>query len=239
MSKLAVDDDDRCFIDPVTAFPVCSRGIVGAPATAVTAVDVVNGRACALTGEVAEDAVADPPIIGSPGGELVCWGAVDSTNGPPGGRSVGPWAFVTVGPRHVCVSSRVDDDAGTAGGDITCFGNDEFGQATPLTDRFNALASVDDVTCGVRTIATDRGVGCWGDDRFGGPVTSPFLKQDIELGDTIGCVLDQFQGVTCFGALTTTIPGSVQGSFGVGDDYACGISNGGLSCIGNTRYPIR
>jgi Regulator of chromosome condensation (RCC1) repeat len=63
---------------------------------------------------------------------------------------------VSVGTAHAC-GVRPD-------GSVTCWGADNYGEATPPAGTFVSLDAGDFHTCGMRA---DLSVTCWGEDTLG------------------------------------------------------------------------
>ena len=82
--------------------------------------------------------------------------------GDAGGRvTKGKFASVSAGYDHNC-GLRVD-------GSVACWGNNEFGQATPPEGEFVSVSAGYTYNCGVRV---DGSVACWGGNDFG-EITPP------------------------------------------------------------------
>lgn len=94
---------------------------------------------------------------------LACWGY------NPDGRATGPktgsFATVTAAWQHTCALQ--------ANGDVTCFGADNNGQASPPAGKYIAVSAGRDFTCGVKQ---GGAAVCWGWDREVGP-TDAFKRQ--------------------------------------------------------------
>jgi alpha-tubulin suppressor-like RCC1 family protein len=91
-----------------------------------------------------------------------CWGNddLDQVSGAP----MGEFDQITVGEFHNCVLN------GT--GEMSCWGWNDHGQATPLAGKFLAVSAGENHTC---ALDLNHEVQCWGDDQYG--QSSPPLSE--------------------------------------------------------------
>ena len=100
-----------------------------------------------LSGE--PEAVGLPAAIGGVGSHFTQGSGVSATSAS--WDSEASFTAVAAGYRHSC-GLRTD-------GSITCWGDDEFGQASPPSGSFTAVTAGGHHSCGLRTDGT---ITCWG-----------------------------------------------------------------------------
>ena len=86
------------------------------------------------------------------GGSVSCWASAELDEASPGGT----FKAITTGSLHAC--GIESDDT------ITCWGDNEYLEATAPTGTFVAIDSNDHHTCAITTLGT---LACWGQDRLG------------------------------------------------------------------------
>jgi hypothetical protein len=97
----------------------------------------------------------------------------------------GTYADIDTGPARAC-GLRAD-------GAVFCWGNDEFGAATPPSGRFVEVGA----GCALRE---DRSVVCWGEDGLG-QASPPGGRWDhIAVGDTHRCAWTEAGALRCWGS---------------------------------------
>ncbi len=137
------------------------------------------------------------------------------------------------------VSIRYDHGCGVLeGGSIRCWGNNEWGQATPPEGRFLSVIAAGRHSCGVLEGGSVR---CWGDDEYGqaAPPEGQFLSVSatvrhvcgVLVGGSVRCWGDDRQG-------QATPPEGRFLSVSVGTDHSCGVlqEGGSVSCWGEDRF---
>ncbi len=139
------------------------------------------------------------------------------------------FASVSAGAGHTCVV-RTD-------GFVECWGNDEFGQATPPAGGFASVSAGGWYTCGVRA---DGFVECWGDDEYGQATPPAGEFASVSAGDyhTCGVRTDGF--VECWGNDgdgQATPPAGKFVSVSAGADHTCGVrTDGSVECWGDDQF---
>ena len=124
---------------------------------------------------------------------------------------------MTAGDEHSCA---LDAD-----GEVTCWGDNRFGQTDPPDGPFAAIGAGDVYTCGLRT---DGRVTCWGDDgyRDSAPPSGRFAK--LSAAYNLACALSADGSATCWGDNRfgqTDVPDSRFESITMGRYHACGLTH--------------
>jgi hypothetical protein len=139
---------------------------------------------------------------------------------------------VDCGRAHTCLLDQ--------GGQITCWGRDTEGQATPPSGDFSYVAVADDDwTCAIDEVGA---IQCWGDatDGRGSPPSGTFVQ--LSGGQTYMLGLDDSGQVHCWGQYSSSgcqeePSGKVQVEAGEGG--ACAVStSGGLYCWGSVEAGV-
>ncbi len=140
----------------------------------------------------------------------------------------GPFAAVTTGTRHTCVTRRED-------GHVLCAGERDD-VTTPLPGAFDALVAGDEYTCGLR--ANGR-IECWGRPNDDGRLTPPGgAYMALRAGRRHACALTLTGVVRCWGD-TPADPPPADDEAGFtavapGTDHACALTRTGLAhCWGD------
>ena len=121
------------------------------------------------------------------------------------GTPIAEFAFVSAGHEHTCGLK--------ADGSVECWGDDEYGQATPPPREFASVSAGFSYTCGVRA---DGSVECWGSNEGGygnvlGQATPPkgeFIS--VSAGVDYTCSVTRDGSVACWGEQArglTALPG--------------------------------
>ena len=127
-----------------------------------------------------------------------------------------PTLSVSAGLDHTC---SVDAD-----GSVTCWGDNDEGQASPPGGEFTSVSAGWEHTCGIRT---DRSVVCWGRDHHGqsSAPSGDFVSVSAGWEDTCGVRTDG--SLECWGRVTTfgldESPGTLFRSVSVAQYHACGV----------------
>lgn len=153
-----------------------------------------------------------------PGGTLDCWGlgAIPLLTPP-----VGVFTDVAVSPwgQHACALG-IDQT-------VTCWGEDDVGQASAPPELFMAISAGLSASCGIRIDGT---IECWGTDELDllDPPSGTFTK--IDLGSTHGCALRSDGTLACWGDVSgsgTPIETPPEGKFvglASGLEHACALT---------------
>ena len=135
---------------------------------------------------------------------------------------------LSTGGDHAC-GLRTD-------GTLTCWGSDQFGQATPPTGSFTQVSSGVYHSCGLRA---DTTITCWGSDQFGraapSPPTGSFTQ--VSSGSAHSCGLRSGGSVECWGdnrlGQATALSGSFM-SVSAGGYHSCALrTDGTITCWGH------
>ena len=132
---------------------------------------------------------------------------------------------ITVGDHHSC---GLETD-----GRVVCWGNNDFGQASPPNLLFAVLEAGNFHSCGVDTGGAVR---CWGDNYDGesSPPSGTFTAVTAGFGHS--CALQPGGAVTCWGGNYEGESSPPAGSFthiAAGSYYTCGVlSDGKITCWG-------
>ena len=163
------------------------------------------------------------------GSRSPAWAPSASTDRRPVAVPLGsPSEFTTVtaGEHHSC-GTRTDST-------LACWGNNNFGQASPPTGTFTAVAAGSTHSCGIRTNGT---LVCWGDNYFGEaspPRSATFTA--VATGFAHSCGIRTNRSMACWGGNDSGQASAPTGTFtaiSAGDDLSCGIrTNRSLACWG-------
>ncbi len=132
-----------------------------------------------------------------------------------------------------------------SGGQPTCWGKDDSGQATPPLNRlFSNLSAGGATSCAV---GADTRLSCWGWDSYGlvslyRPPWAGYTS--VSVGAEFACAQDYWGYVTCWGNLPSGLgvyPGLLAAkSISAGQDHFCGLNIGGMPlCWGDDTYGQR
>ena len=140
-------------------------------------------------------------------------------------------------PRYQQVSAGQHHTCGVlTGGEVACWGNDYYGQATPPGGAFQQVSTGGFHTCGVKIGGT---VTCWGGDEYG-QVTSPsgaFVQVSAGRWHTCGVKTDGT--VACWGSNYSgqaTPPGGTFAQVSAGQDHTCGVKTDGTVACWSSNY---
>lgn len=184
-------------------------------------VSVGAGYACGLTGHWT-----------MPTDSLYCWGPRVPANPP----TVSGYTDVSAGNDFACVVGP--------GGVISCWGNDQFGKATPPTPNGGYVQVTTGVwhACGLK--ANGR-VKCWGENSFGRAAPPNLGNADfvqVSAGANHNCGLKKDTSILCWGdhtaaQSTPTNPNSGFSQVDAGGTVTCAVrSNDTLDCWGTDPY---
>ena len=143
-------------------------------------------------------------------------------------------------------------------GSVTCWGDNDDGQATPPEGTFTSVSAGNDYTCGVKI---DGSLACWGNDRFAdlttcygsngsrrcvaadwnGPATPPEGSfSAVTVGDKTACAVREGGAVACWGSDEHGQATPPEGTFtavAVGFGHACGLkTDGTVACWGRNSF---
>lgn len=137
-------------------------------------------------------------------GDLACWGEDYYDQGVPSLPPTGIFSEVSAGAYHAC-GLRTD------GTTATCWGENNYGQATPPDkSTFKQVSVGVDHTCGLKIDGT---VTCWGSNNNGQLITPQGTYTQISAGGYHTCGLHTDGTVTCWGLdadSRTTPPGDLR-----------------------------
>ena len=120
---------------------------------------------------------------------------------------------------------------------ITCWGNNEYSQATAPKGAFTDLTGRYYHSCGLRT---DQTITCWGNNPSGqaDPPEGAFIA--VSTGGGHSCGLRTDQTITCWGQNENGQATPPPGKFAVitaGEAHSCGLrTNQTVTCWGQDRY---
>ena len=136
---------------------------------------------------------------------------------------------VTAGGSHTC---GVRND-----GRILCWGNDDYGQATPLAGTFQQVSAGESHTCGIKT---DGRVVCWGSNSRGKSTPPAGIFQQVSAGDDHTCGVKTNGSVACWGDVPrgrANITRDTLQQVSAGSHHTCGVSvYGSVPCWGSNSY---
>jgi alpha-tubulin suppressor-like RCC1 family protein len=121
---------------------------------------------------------------------------------------------------------------------VTCWGDDEKGQASPPKDSFTQVSAGAFQTCGV--LATGGGIKCWG-DLVANPPSGDFTMVSASRSGSHACAVRTSGVATCWGLNSIgQASGDVDGSFtyiSAGGTHSCATgADGEVQCWGNDIY---
>ena len=162
-------------------------------------------------------------------GKLTCWGCEAFDYGQCGPPS-GAFTSVTAGQLHYCALD--------AAGDASCWGYDTYGESSPPSTPFKAVA-LRDYSCGI-TLDTGA-IECWGNSsnypHINDPPDGEFVALDVEYQH--GCAIDTSGEMSCWGCDgdydfgQCDAPSGTFTSVSAGPHSTCGIeTDGSVSCWG-------
>ena len=117
---------------------------------------------------------------------------------------------------------------------ITCWGNDDLGQADAPSGSFIAVSAGGFHSCGLRTDGT---VTCWGTNIVGQLNAPSGSFSAVSAGDLHTCGVRTDATITCWGSVTTRRTFAPSGSFSAvsaGDLHTCGVrTDATITCWGD------
>ncbi len=148
------------------------------------------------------------------------------TTPQPAGESAGRYSAVSAGGDHSC-GLRTN-------GTITCWGNNDEGQATAPDGQYSAVTVGGEHSCGLRTNGT---ITCWGSN-WDGQATAPAGQYSaVTASWSHSCGLRTNGTITCWGDNwegKATAPAGQYSAVTVGGDHSCGLrTNGTITCWGD------
>ncbi len=136
---------------------------------------------------------------------------------------------ITVGDHHSC---GLETD-----GRVVCWGNNDFGQASPPDVLFTSVEAGTFHTCGIDTGGRVR---CWGDDYYGETTPPSGTFTAVTAGFGHSCALRADGSAVCWGGNYQGESSPPAGSFvdiAAGTEYTCGVlSDGSIDCWGDDSF---
>ena len=152
----------------------------------------------------------------------------EDTTEPDSDEPAGPageFVAVSAGTWHSC-GLRTD-------GSITCWGDNEFGQADAPFGEFTAVSACASNSCGVRSDGT---IICWGDNEFGEADVPGGHFRAVDAGGSHSCGVRADGTVTCWGNNDSGQTDAPAGQFiavAASGKYSCGVrADGSIICWG-------
>jgi hypothetical protein len=105
---------------------------------------------------------------------------------------------------------------------LSCWGDDEYGKATPPAGRFVQVSAGTDTTCGIVSGGT---VSCWG--RPIEPVPADPIFTKVVVGNRYACARSLDRRLVCWGENyygQATPPSGTFDDIAAGDAFACAIT---------------
>jgi hypothetical protein len=144
---------------------------------------------------------------------------------PPPAVHVGSLKFksVSLGLHHAC--GMRDDDT------IACWGNDQYGQATPPEGAFKAVGAGYYYSC---ALTLDDEIHCWGSDAYGKTDSPSGTFKALSITTHSACAIRTDDAVVCWGADYITEPpsGTFTSVSAFGNDGCALRLEGTLACWG-------
>ena len=123
----------------------------------------------------------------------------------------------------------------TTNGSIVCWGDNEYGQASPPDGQFRAVSAGSGHTCGVKT---DGFVECWGSDEYGQATPPPDNFSSVSVGVGYTCGVKADSEMLCWGRNDygeASPPAGAFSSVSSGFFHTCGIkTDGKIDCWGDS-----
>jgi alpha-tubulin suppressor-like RCC1 family protein len=162
------------------------------------------------------------------------------------------WSQVSSGARHTCLRVKANHCHGVNGacsvkGSIECYGDNQFGQASPPSGLFSKVSAGRDTTCAIKS---DGSVTCWGNEETGIVTGAPqaYGFSSLSVGGYHACALRN-KNVVCwgqddYGQISPPEPNMEFTNIACGNYHTCAVqANGYVVCWGNdgekesTGYP--
>lgn len=141
---------------------------------------------------------------------------------------------INAGAQHAC--AVLEDGA------LKCWGDNQYGQATPPAGAFKAVgASRANVpqghpghSCALRD---DNTLACWGDNAKGQATPPEGTFKALAVGVQDACAIKADGALACWGQQAVPPPPGLFKAVSAGGYFMCGIqSNNALACWGSSRY---
>ena len=123
---------------------------------------------------------------------IECWGRYSSHGqlSPPEGTFKTKQHHIAAGEDFACAIRQ--------GGDLACWGANDFGKSTPPQGKFMAVTAGEDFACAIRK--NDNAIACWGHDGSYGYTNSPRGEfTAIDAGRTHTCAIRTNGKIACWG----------------------------------------
>ncbi|WP_419850599.1 hypothetical protein [Candidatus Poriferisocius sp.] len=160
-----------------------------------------------------------------PGG---CTDGTPATTGPSNQTPSGLYTAVAAGVQHAC-AIRTDRT-------ISCWGDNESGQASAPDGQFTALAAGEQHVCAIRA---DQTITCWGDNSFQQASAPTGQFTAISAGPWQTCGLRTDATITCWGTNSSSLSRAPDGQFtavAAGSAFVCALrTDAGITCWGNNE----
>jgi hypothetical protein len=190
---------------------------VVAPVGTFSKVDLAEEQGCAIATD----------------GHVTCFGRFEAAGTPPGVRPI-DGTFTDVAAIH--------DDYGGCGirsdGDIACWGDDTWGQATPPAGTFTDIAAGRMTLCAIHISGE---LECWGRGLYGAAEPPEGRYTALAIGGDTGCAISAADAsLACWGADLGEPPDVPAATVAIGDNIAGMIgTNGVLHTWGEARlWPV-
>ena len=112
---------------------------------------------------------------------------------------------------------------------VVCWGQSDWGAASPPSITFSQVSAGNQYACGVRM--DNRLVACWGRNQYGQMNAPAVAFTQVSAGDVHTCgVTFSDKSVLCWGSNDygqTTVPPGVYNQVDVGGEYTCGVLSTG------------
>jgi len=145
------------------------------------------------------------------------------------GTEVYLYTQVSAGDDHTCGLNE--------NGSVACWGDNEFGQASPPSGTFTQVSAGGFHTCGLKEDGT---VACWGNNSYGqaSPPSGAFTQ--VSAGKVHTCGLKEDGSVACWGSNGLGQASPPSGTFiqvSGGFNHTCGLEeDGSVTCWGESFF---
>ena len=144
------------------------------------------------------------------------------STGPAAGPPSSGALKVSAGGAHSCAVTRASL--------VTCWGEDDSGQANPPPERFRRVSAGTSHSCGVRT---NQELYCWGSNDAGESEPPPGQFFEVASGVSHSCGLRVDGTITCWGVGTAKPPEGKFTEIAAGVRTDCAVAPGRVACWGD------